>query len=179
MFKNPIRSFLGELVKVKDEVWGKMFGNNRQYISGAVLPTIENADFAILDTDGNTLYVKRLGRESTDSVYNVAVVNKHGEMEDYVSSVHIKRDNNLRNKIKNGAELLLPNKRNGNGNISRNNSTPNAMLGKISEKSDGSGTRFRDEVDDGVVSSSGVDGLRERAENEANQAVFCSSIVVA
>lgn len=53
-------------------------------------------------------------------------------------------------------------------------------LRKISEKSDGSGTRFRDEVDDGVVSSSsGVEGLRERAENEANQAVFCSSIVVA
>lgn len=51
-------------------------------------------------------------------------------------------------------------------------------LRKISEKSDGSGTRFRDEVD-GVVSSSVVDGLRERAENEANQAVFCSSIVVA
>ena len=165
VFKNPIRSFLGELVKVKDEVWGKLFGNNRQNISGAILPTIEKADFAIRDIDGSTLYVKRYKNGSSGSVYNVAVVNKHGEVEDYVSSVHIKRDNNLRNKIKNGAELLPPQTRLTDGNISRNNSTPNAKLGKISEKSDANGTLFRDEVDgDGAVSSSsGVDGMRERA----------------
>ena len=58
--------------------------------------------------------------------------------------------------------MLLPNKRNGDGTVSRNNSTPDAKLGKISEKSDANGTLFRDEVDGGV-SSSGVDGMRERS----------------
>ena len=36
-----------------------------------------------------------------------------------------------------------------------------------------------EKVEGDGVSSSGVDGMRERAENEVNQAVFCSSIVVA
>ena len=162
IFSKPIRTFLGELIKVKDNVYNKIQKEKRTRVSGAVMPTIKNADFAMRDTDGSTLYVKRFNNNTSDSTYNIAVVNKHGEVEDYISSVHIKRDANLRNKIKNGAELLLPNKRNGDGNISRNNSTPDAKLGKISEKSDANGTLFRDEVD-GVVSSSGVDGMRERA----------------
>ena len=162
IFSKPIRTFLGELIKVKDNVYNKIQKEKRTRVSGAVMPTIKNADFAMRDTDGSTLYIKRFNNNTSDSTYNIAVVNKHGEVEDYISSVHIKRDANLRNKIKNGAELLLPNKRNGDGTVSRNNSTPDAKLGKISEKSDGSGTLFRDEVD-GVVSSSGVDGMRERA----------------
>ena len=162
IFSKPIRTFLGELIKVKDNVYNKIQKEKRTRVSGAVMPTIKNADFAMRDTDGSTLYIKRFNNNTSDSTYNIAVVNKHGEVEDYISSVHIKRDANLRNKIKNGAELLLPNKRNGDGTVSRNNSTPDAKLGKISEKSDANGTLFRDDVD-GAVSSSGVDGMRERA----------------
>lgn len=130
LFRRPIRTFLGELVKVKDEVWNKILRNNRQDITGTVLPTIENADFAIRDTDGSTLYVKRFESERSGNLYNIVVVNKHGEVEDYVSSVHIKRDGNLRNKIKNGAELFLPQERNTDGTLFRNNSAPTAKVVK-------------------------------------------------
>ena len=135
LFKKPVRTFLGELVQVKDEVWNKILRNNRQDITGTVLPTIENADFAIRDTDGSTLYVKRFKGDGQERMYNVVVVNKHGEVEDYISSVHIKRDNNLRNKIKKGAELFLPNARTTDGTMSRNNSTPGANVTNISELS--------------------------------------------
>ena len=130
LFRRPIRTFLGELVKVKDEVWNKIPRNNRQDITGTVLPTIENADFAIRDTDGSTLYVKRFESERSGNLYNIVVVNKHGEVEDYVSSVHIKRDGILRNKIKNGAELFLPQERNTDGTLFRNNSAPTAKVVK-------------------------------------------------
>ena len=133
LFKKPVRTFLGELVQVKDEVWNKILRNNRQDITGTVLPTIENADFAIRDTDGSTLYVKRFKGDGQERMYNVVVVNKHGEVEDYISSVHIKRDNNLRNKIKKGAELFLPNARTTDGTMSRNNSTPGAKVANYSE----------------------------------------------
>ncbi|MFR8947752.1 MAG: DNA cytosine methyltransferase [Bacilli bacterium] len=133
LFKKPVRTFLGELVQVKDEVWNKILRNNRQDITGTVLPTIENADFAIRDTDGSTLYVKRFKGDGQERMYNVVVVNKHGEVEDYISSVHIKRDNNLRNKIKKGAELFLPNARTTDGTMSRNNSTPGAKIANYSE----------------------------------------------
>ncbi len=56
-----------------------------------------------------------------------------GEVEDYISSVHIKRDNNLRNKIKKGAELFLPNARTTDGTMSRNNSTLGAKVANYSE----------------------------------------------
>ena len=133
LLKKPVRTFLGELVQVKDEVWNKILRNNRQDITGTVLPTIENADFAIRDTDGSTLYVKRFKGDGQERMYNVVVVNKHGEVEDYISSVHIKRDNNLRNKIKKGAELFLPNARTTDGTMSRNNSTPGAKVANYSE----------------------------------------------
>ena len=133
LFKKPVRTFLGELVQVKDEVWNKILRNNRQDITGTVSPTIENADFAIRDTDGSTLYVKRFKGDGQERMYNVVVVNKHGEVEDYISSVHIKRDNNLRNKIKKGAELFLPNARTTDGTMSRNNSTPGAKVANYSE----------------------------------------------
>lgn len=100
VFSRHIRTFLGELVKVKDEVFNKIIRERRANISGAILSTIENADFAIRDTDGSTLYVKRYKSDNSGNTYNVVAVNKHGEVEDYVSSVHIKRDGNLRNKIK-------------------------------------------------------------------------------
>ena len=116
-------------------MWNKILRNNRQDITGTVLPTIENADFAIRDTDGSTLYVKRFKGDGQERMYNVVVVNKHGEVEDYISSVHIKRDNNLRNKIKKGAELFLPNARTTDGTMSRNNSTPGANVTNISELS--------------------------------------------
>lgn len=129
VFSRPIRTFLGELVKVKDEVFNKIIRERRANISGAILSTVENADFAIRDTDGSTLYVKRYKSNNSGNTYNVVAVNKHGEVEDYVSSVHIKRDGNLRNKIKNGAELLLPHERNTDGTLFRNNSTPAAKVG--------------------------------------------------
>ena len=133
LFRKPIRTFLGEVVNVKEEVYNKIIREKRTSISGAVLPTLENADFAIRDTDGSTLYIKRFKSENNDNVYNIAVVNKYGEVEDYVSSVHIKSDNNLRNKIKKGAELLLPNARTTDGTMSRNNSTPGAKVANYSE----------------------------------------------
>lgn len=128
VFKHPIRTFLGELVKVKDEVFNKIIREKRSNISGAVLSQLENADFAIRDKDGSTLYIKRFKSDNSGNTYNIVAVNKHGEVEDYVSSVHIKRDGNLRNKIKNGAELLLPQERNTDGTLSRNNSTPTAKV---------------------------------------------------
>ena len=135
LFRKPVRTFLGEVVNVKEEVYNKIIREKRTSISGAVLPTLENADFAIRDTDGSTLYIKRFKSENNDNVYNIAVVNKYGEVEDYVSSVHIKSDNNLRNKITKGAELFLPNARTTDGTMSRNNSTPTANVTNISEPS--------------------------------------------
>ena len=135
LFRKPVRTFLGEVVNVKEEVYNKIIREKRTSISGAVLPTLENADFAIRDTDGRTLYIKRFKSENNDNVYNIAVVNKYGEVEDYVSSVHIKSDNNLRNKIKKGAELFLPNARTTDGTMSRNNSTPTANVTNTSEPS--------------------------------------------
>ena len=135
MFVNPIRSIIGEMVRVKDEVFNKIVRNGRESISGAIMPTIEDADFAIKDADGSIIYVKRFGIDNDEEqkIYNVAIVNKHGELEDYVSSVHIKNNNNLRNKIKNGAELLLPIKRTTYGNESQSNSTPTANIDNSSE----------------------------------------------
>lgn len=133
LFRKPVRTFLGEVVNVKEEVYNKIIREKRTSISGAVLPTLENADFAIRDTDGSTLYIKRFKSENNDNVYNIAVVNKYGEVEDYVSSVHIKSDNNLRNKITKGAELLLPQERITDGILSRNNSTPGAKVANYSE----------------------------------------------
>ena len=133
LFRKPVRTFLGEVVRVKEEVYNKIIREKRTSISGAVLPTLENADFAIRDTDGSTLYIKRFKSENNDNVYNIAVVNKYGEVEDYVSSVHIKSDNNLRNKITKGAELLLPQERITDGILPRNNSTPGAKVANYSE----------------------------------------------
>ena len=56
LFRKPVRTFLGEVVNVKEEVYNKIIREKRTSISGAVLPTLENADFAIRDTDGSTLY---------------------------------------------------------------------------------------------------------------------------
>ena len=177
VFSLHIRTFLGELVKVKDEVFNKIIRERRANISGAILSTIENADFAIRDTDGSTLYVKRYKSDNSGNTYNVVAVNKHGEVEDYVSSVHIKRDGNLRNKIKNGAELLLPQERNTDGILSRNNSTPAAKVVKdfgISQLSPSEKSKHQVATDlarqmhiEGVVdvleSSEGLSGRKARA----------------
>ena len=177
VFSRHIRTFLGELVKVKDEVFNKIIRERRANISGAILSTIENADFAIRDTDGSTLYVKRYKSDNSGNTYNVVAVNKHGEVEDYVSSVHIKRDGNLRNKIKNGAELLLPQERNTDGILSRNNSTPAAKVVKdfgISQLSPSEKSKHQVATDlarqmhiEGVVdvleSSEGLSGRKARA----------------
>ena len=160
IFKKPIRTFLGELVKVKDEVWNKILRRNRQDITGAVLPTIESADFAIRDIDGSTLYVKRFESSRSGKLYNIVVVNKHGDVEDYISSVHIKNNGNLRNKIKNGAELFLPQERNTDGTLSRNNSTPTAKVGNNSEISnipnENSGKKFSLREGDDEQATGGV-----------------------
>ena len=128
VFAQPVRSAIGEYLNIKDDVYNKIIRENRSAISGALLPTIQNPDFVIRDVDGSNLYVKRFVSANSGNKYNIVAVNKHGEIEDYVSSVHVKRDNNIRNKIKNGAELLLPNERNTDGINIRNNSTPAANV---------------------------------------------------
>ena len=148
VFKNPVRTVLGKLIKVKDAVYNKMLRNNRTSISGAVMPTLTNADFIIQEIDGSTLYFKRFQNEKSEDVYNIAVVNKNDEIEDYISSVHIKSNNNIINKIKNGAELLIPDNRNGYGENSPSNSTPSgANLGRNTEsgKNSEGNLHYRDE----------------------------------
>jgi len=133
IFAKPIRTAFNEVVNVKDEVFNKILRNSREEISGAVLPTLQDADFGIRDNDGSVLYIKRYKNDKSEHVYNVAVVNKHGELEDYISSVHIKNDNNILNKINNGAELLLPNERDTYGNKTQSNSAPAANVARKSE----------------------------------------------
>ena len=111
-------------------MFNKIVRHSRIEISGAVLPTLQEPDFGIRNADGNLLYIKRFGSGTNDSTYNVAVVNKHGELEDYICSVHIKNDNNILNKIEKGAELLLPNNRNSYGNNSQSKTTPTANVGR-------------------------------------------------
>ena len=74
-------------------MFNKIVRHSRIEISGAVLPTLQEPDFGIRNADGNLLYIKRFGSGTNDSTYNVAVVNKHGELEDYICSVHIKNGN--------------------------------------------------------------------------------------
>lgn len=187
IFSKPIRTFLGEVIKVKDAVWNKVLRENRQNISGAILPTLQNADFAIRDTDGSILYVKRFLNSTGESTYNVAVVNKHGELEDYISSVHIKTNNNLLNKIGKGAELLIPENRNGYGHEVPSSSTPDAKIDienesgntfgsnkykKSSDENPDEGMMFRDGDDDDIGDvdlGDAVDKMREAAvESNAN-----------
>ena len=130
IFDQPIHSFLGEAIKVKDGVYKKIVRENRTKISGTLLSTLKESDFAIHDQDGSYIYVKRFKSDNSGYIYNIAVVNKHGDIEDYISSVHIKNKGNILNKIRNGAELLLPNKRDGDGSKARNNSTPAAKVVK-------------------------------------------------
>ena len=187
IFSKPIRTFLGEVIKVKDAVWNKVLRENRQNISGAILPTLQNADFAIRDTDGSILYVKRFLNSTGESTYNVAVVNKHGELEDYISSVHIKTNNNLLNKIGKGAELLIPENRNGYGHEVPSSSTPDAKIDienesgntfgsnkykKSSDENPDEGMMFRDGDDDDIGDvdlGDAVDKMRDAAvESNAN-----------
>lgn len=130
IFDQPIHSFLGEAIKVKDGVYKKIVRENRTKISGTLLSTLKESDFAIHDQDGSYIYVKRFKSDNSGYIYNIAVVNKHGDIEDYISSVHIKNKGNILNKIRNGAELLLPNKRDGDGSKARNNSAPTAKVVK-------------------------------------------------
>ena len=110
-FATPVKTVLGEIVDVKRGVFNKIIRSRRNNISGALREVLEDADFVINDIDGSRLYVKMFNTADRNEVYNVTVVNKKGELEDYISSVHIKTDNNLINKIRNGAKLLLPSKR--------------------------------------------------------------------
>lgn len=118
-FSSPVRTVLGEVVKVGRNLYNKLVRNSRENISGAIRPTLEAADFVINDTDGSRLYVKMYKKSDGKKTYNVTVVNKQGEVEDYISSAHIKSENNLLNKIRNGAELSLPSERNPYGEISQ------------------------------------------------------------
>ena len=79
--------------------------------------------------------MKRYKNAENEHIYNVTVVNKRDEVEDYISSVHIKSNNNLRNKIEKGAELLLPSKRTRYGEQAPSNSTPAAKVAEKSETS--------------------------------------------
>lgn len=128
IFAQPVRTVLGKMIKVKDGVFNKMARKEREKIAGGVLPTLQDADFVIKDTDGSKLYVKRYKNAENKHVYNITVVNKRDEVEDYISSVHIKSNNNLRNKIEKGAELLIPSKRTRYGEQAPSNSTPAAKV---------------------------------------------------
>ena len=152
VFEKPIRTILGAVIKVKDEVFNKISRYGRQNISGSVYSVLTDADFAIREKDGSVLYVKRFKNDLKESVYNVVVVNKKGEIEDYISSVHIKSKNNLINKIKNGAVLLLPNERETYGIQSPGNTTPSTdrkVSDKHSDLQEKSDERYRtsDEID--------------------------------
>lgn len=135
LFANPVRTVLGSLIKVKDRVFEKIARRVREMVSGSMLSTLKDADFVIKDTDGSKLYVKRYKNAENEHIYNVTVVNKRDEVEDYISSVHIKSNNNLRNKIEKGAELLLPSKRTRYGEQAPSNSTPAAKVAEKSETS--------------------------------------------
>ena len=128
IFAHPVRTILGKTIKVKESVFNKISRNERENISGAIYNTLQDADFVIRDLDGSFLYIKRYKNAENDHVYNITVVNKYDEVEDYISSVHIKSNNNLLNKVKNGAELLLPSKRTRYGEQSPSNSTPAANV---------------------------------------------------
>ncbi len=123
-FSSPVRTILGEVVRIGRNIYNKLIRSSRENISGALRPTLESADFVINDVDGSHLYVKMYKKQDGTKTYNVTVVNKHGEVEDYISSAHIKSDNNLLNKIRNGAELSLPSKRTFYEGSPSNNSTP-------------------------------------------------------
>ena len=123
-FSSPVRTVLGEVVKVGRNLYNKLVRNSRENISGAIRPTLEAADFVINDTDGSRLYVKMYKKSDGKKTYNVTVVNKQGEVEDYISSAHIKSENNLLNKIRNGAELSLPSERNPYGRNLPNSPAP-------------------------------------------------------
>ena len=156
LFANPVRTVLGTLIKVKDGVFNKMARKEREKIAGAVLPTLQDADFVIKDTDGSKLYVKLYKNIENEHLYNITVVNKRDEVEDYISSVHIKSKNNLLNKIKKGAELLIPSKRTRYGEQAPSNSTPAAKVVENSETSQGSAeNNFREgkgELSDDMLS---------------------------
>lgn len=156
LFANPVRTVLGSLIKVKDRVFEKIARREREMVSGSMLSTLKDADFVIKDTDGSKLYVKRYKNAENEHIYNVTVVNKRDEVEDYISSVHIKSNNNLRNKIEKGAELLLPSKRTRYGEQAPSNSTPAAKVAENSETSQGSAeNNFREgkgELSDDMLS---------------------------
>ena len=142
IFANPIQTILGKMIRVKDEVYNKMLRKSRGTISSAVLPTLQDADFVIRESNGSTLYVKRFKNNENEHIYNIVVVNKQNEVEDYISSAHIKTNNNLLNKIKQGAELLIPTKRTNYGILSPSNSTPDANVGNNSEPANKIGEEF-------------------------------------
>lgn len=102
-------------------------------IVGGVLPTLQDADFVIKDTDGSKLYVKHYKNTENEYIYNVTVVNKSDEVEVYISSVHINSNNNLLNKIEKDAELLIPSKRTRYGEQAPSNSTSAAKVAETSE----------------------------------------------
>lgn len=156
LFANPVRTVLGTLIKVKERVFEKIARREREMVSGSMLSTLKDADFVIKDTDGSKLYVKRYKNAENEHIYNVTVVNKRDEVEDYISSVHIKSNNNLLNKIEKGAELLLPSKRTRYGEQAPSNSTPAAKVVENSETSQGSAeNNFREgkgELSDDMLS---------------------------
>mgnify|MGYP005874109933 CR=1 FL=1 len=165
LFANPVRTVLGTLIKVKERVFEKIARREREMVSGSMLSTLKDADFVIKDTDGSKLYVKRYKNAENEHIYNVTVVNKRDEVEDYISSVHIKSNNNLRNKIEKGAELLLPSKRTRYGEQAPSNSTPAAKVVENSETSQGSAeNNFREGANAAILSRPTVESLQAHAE---------------
>ena len=133
-YRSPVRTILGEFVQIRRETYNKIIKNSRKNVSGTIRATLENPDFVIKDTDASRLYVKLYKKYDGTETYNVTVVNKDGELENYISSVHIKTNNNLLNKIRNGAELYLPSKRNSYEVSSPNSPAPNLTV-KYSKES--------------------------------------------
>ncbi len=68
--------------------------------------------------------------EALNTIDNGSYDDGNGVLENYISSVHIKSYNNLRNKIENGAKLLLPNERNTYEENSPSGLTPDAKCSK-------------------------------------------------
>ena len=104
----------------------KLSGERQREIVDGLNKFLQTGDFTQLPSPDRVNRSGKFEAETKPLFRNIPT--KPFMVEDYVSSVHIKRDGNLRNKIKNGAELLLPQERNTDGTLSRNNSTPTAKV---------------------------------------------------
>lgn len=106
--------------------------------------------------------------EALNTIDNGSYDDGNGVLEGYISSVHIKSYNNLRNKIENGAKLLLPNERNTYEENSPSGLTPDVNVARNSEtptdaSENNSGKRFSLKEESGAKPDATVSEAYENA----------------